>query len=118
MTIELYGLVVFGRHGYLEDERRIGQRLLVDLWAEIDEDATRSDDIEETVDYRRLAELVKEVFGGPSRLLLEGLAGAIADGAMERFSQVRSIRVRIRKPDVVLDPTVEYAAVIVERARA
>ncbi len=117
MTIELYGLVVFGRHGYLEEERRVGQRFLVDLWAELDEDATRSDDIEETVDYRRLAELVKEVFGGQSRLLLEGLAGAIADGAMERFPQVRSVRVRVRKPDVVLDPTVEHAAVIVERAR-
>ncbi len=117
MTIELYGLVVFGRHGYLEEERRVGQRFLVDLWAELDEDATRSDELEETVDYRRLAELVKEVFGGQSRLLLEGLAGAIADGAIERFPQVRSVRVRVRKPDVVLDPTVEHAAVIVERAR-
>ena len=117
MTIELYGLVVFGRHGYLEEERRVGQRFLVDLWADLDEDATRSDDLEESVDYRRLAELVKEVFGGPSRLLLEGLAGGIADGVMERFPQIRSVRVRIRKPDVVLDPTVEHAAVIVERAR-
>jgi dihydroneopterin aldolase len=117
VTIELHGLVVFGRHGYLEEERRLGQRFLVDLWADLDEDATRSDDLEETVDYRRLAEVVKEVFGGPSRLLLEGLAGAIADGIMERFPRVRSVRGRIRKPDVVLDPTVEHAAVIVERER-
>jgi dihydroneopterin aldolase len=118
VTIELYGLVVFGRHGYLEEERQVGQRFLVDLWADLDEQATRSDDLEETVDYRRLAELVKEVFSGPSRLLLEGLAGAIADRVMERFPRVRSVRVRVRKPDVVLDPTVEYAAVIVERDRA
>ena len=117
MTIELTGILVFGRHGYLEEERKVGQRFIVDLWVDLDEDATVSDDLEETVDYRRLAELVREVFAGPSRLLLEGLAGAVADGVMERFAPVQEVRVRVRKPDVVLDPTVEHAAVIVERTR-
>jgi dihydroneopterin aldolase len=117
VTIELLGLVVFGHHGYLEEERRLGQRFLVDVWADLDEHATASDRIEETVDYRRLAALVNEIFGGPQRLLLEGLAGAIADQALERFAPVRRIRVRVRKPDVVLDPPVEHAAVIVERER-
>ena len=117
MTIELAGLVVFGRHGYLEEERRLGQRFLVDLWADLDEDATASDQLEDTVDYRRLADVVQDVFGGPSRLLLEGLAGAVADGVMARFGSVKRVRVRVRKPDVVLTPPVEHAAVIVERER-
>ena len=55
MTIELRSLVVSGRHGYLEEERRIGQRFLVDLWVDVDETASASDRIEDTVDYRRLA---------------------------------------------------------------
>jgi dihydroneopterin aldolase len=118
VTIELAGLVVFGHHGYLEEERRLGQRFLVDLWVDLDEDATASDRIEETVDYRRLAELVREVFGGPPRLLLEGLAGAVADGVLASFVSVERVRVRVRKPDVVLEPPVEHAAVIVERERA
>jgi dihydroneopterin aldolase len=118
MTIELYGLTVFGRHGYLEEERRVGQRFLVDLWVDVAEEAAASDRIEETVDYRRLASLVDEVFTGPSRLLLEGLAGAIADGVLARFEAVLRVRVRVRKPDVVLEPPVEHAAVIVERERA
>ena len=117
MTIELLSLVVFGHHGYLEEERRLGQRFLVDLWVDVDEGATASDRIEETVDYRRLAALVREVFAGPERLLLEGLAGAIADGILGRFDAVERVRVRVRKPDVVLDPPVEHAALIVERAR-
>lgn len=117
MIIELAGLVVFGRHGYLEEERRLGQRFLVDLWVELDEGAGSTDKIEETVDYRLLAELVREVFAGPSRLLLEGLASAVADGISERFESVRHVRVRVRKPDVVLEPPVEHAAVIVERGR-
>ena len=118
MTIELTGLVVFGRHGYLEEERRLGQRFLVDLRVDVDESASTSDRIEDTVDYRRLAGLVREVFAGPERLLLEALAGAVADGILVRFDAVERARVRIRKPDVVLDPAVEYAAVVAERARA
>jgi dihydroneopterin aldolase len=118
VTIELVDLVLFGHHGYLEAERRLGQRFLVDLWVELGDEATASDDIDETVDYRSLAALVREVFAGPERLLLEALAGAVADGILERFPAVRGARVRVRKPDVVLDPPVEHAAVIVERTRA
>jgi dihydroneopterin aldolase len=118
VTIELLSLVVFGHHGYLEEERRLGQRFLVDLWVDVDEAATATDRIEQTVDYRRLAGLVREIFAGPERLLLEGLAGGIADGTIERFDAVERVRVRVRKPDVVLDPPVEHAAVIVERTRA
>jgi dihydroneopterin aldolase len=117
MTIELQSLVLFGHHGYLEEERRLGQRFLVDLWADVDDEAASSDDIDETVDYRYLAALVREVFAGPERLLLEGLAGTVADGVLERFPMVKRVRVRVRKPDVVLDPPVEHAAVVVERAR-
>jgi dihydroneopterin aldolase len=117
MTIELQGLVVFGHHGYLEEERRLGQRFLVDLWVDVVGDAAETDRIDQTVDYRRLADLVREVFVGPERLLLEGLAGAIVDGIVERFPSVERARVRVRKPDVVLDPPVDHAAVIVERTR-
>jgi dihydroneopterin aldolase len=117
MTIELLSLVVFGHHGYLEAERRLGQRFLVDLWVDVDEAAATSDDIDHTVDYRHLAALVRETFAGPERLLLEGLAGAVADGVLERFPGALEVRVRVRKPDVVLDPPVEHAAVIVERLR-
>jgi dihydroneopterin aldolase len=117
VTIELSGLVVFGHHGYLEAERRLGQRFLVDLWVDVHGEATGTDRIEDTVDYRRLAALVREVFAGPERLLLEGLAGAIADGIVERHAAVERVKVRVRKPDVVLDPPVDYAAVVVERTR-
>jgi dihydroneopterin aldolase len=117
VTIELAGIVVFGHHGYLEEERRLGQRFLVDVEVDVDDVATRSDRIEDTVDYRRIAQLVREVFTGDERLLLEALAGATADRILERFHEVRSARVRVRKPDVVLEPPVDHAAVVVERAR-
>jgi dihydroneopterin aldolase/2-amino-4-hydroxy-6-hydroxymethyldihydropteridine diphosphokinase len=69
------------------------------------------------VDYRRLAALVREVFAGPEHLLLEALAGGVADGILARFDAVEHVRVRVRKPDVVLDPPVDHAAVVVVRMR-
>lgn len=118
MTIELAGLVVYGHHGYLEEERRLGQRFLVDLWVDVRGEATVSDRIEDTVDYRRIADVVREVFAGPERLLLEGLAGTVAGRILERFPAVERARVRVRKPDVVLDPPADHAAVVVERSRS
>jgi dihydroneopterin aldolase len=117
MTIELAGLVVFGHHGYLEAERRLGQRFLVDVEVDVDGAAASTDRIEDTVDYRHIAQLVRDVFAGRERLLLEALAGATADGILERFDEVQRVRVRVRKPDVVLEPPVDHAAVIVERGR-
>jgi len=118
MTIELQGLSVFGRHGYHEEERRTGQRFLVDLRVELESDAAASSDrIEDTLDYRKLAGLVEDVFAGPSHLLIEALAGTVADGVLTRFEEVRAVSVRVRKPDVVLQPPVEHAAVIIERSR-
>lgn len=118
MTIELQGLSVFGRHGFHEEERRTGQRFLVDLWVDLEsEAAAASDRIEETVDYRKLAGLVEDVFAGPSHLLIEALAGTVASRVLSSFEEVRAVRVRVRKPDVVLQPPVEHAAVIVERTR-
>jgi dihydroneopterin aldolase len=117
VRIELAGLVVFGHHGYLDEERRLGQRFLVDVEVDVPDMATRSDRIEDTVDYRHLAEQVREVFAGPERLLLEALAGAAADAVIERFADVQAVRVRVRKPNVVLEPPVDYAAVTVERTR-
>jgi len=68
MTIELYGLVVFGRHGYLEGERRRGQRFLVDLWVDVDESASVSDRIEDTVE---VTEDGASVLGASTRELIE-----------------------------------------------
>ena len=114
LTVELAGLEVFGHHGVGEDERREGQPFLFDVWLEVPE-AALSDRIEDAVDYRHVAAAVREISDGHQFHLLEALAGAVADALVERFPVTRA-RVRVRKPDVELDPPVEHAAVIAERA--
>jgi dihydroneopterin aldolase len=114
VTIELYGLELFGRHGVEAEERQAGQRFLFDLWLEASEDAARSDRIDDAVDYREVVAVVREVSEGRAFRLLEALATAVADELLSRFALER-VRVRVRKPDVRLADPVAYAAVSVER---
>ena len=115
MRIELSAVEVHGYHGVLESERQHGQRFLFDVELEVGEAGT-SDRIEDAVDYREVVACVREVSDTQSYRLLEALATAVADELVARFP-VAVAQVRVRKPDVVLDPPVEYAAVSVVRSR-
>ena len=115
MTIELDGIALYGFHGVLDDERRVGQRFLVDVELDLaDDTASRTDRIEDAVDYRLVVARVREVSDARAYHLLEAFAGAIAEALATAFP-VTAVRVRVRKPDVVLDPPVEHAAVTIER---
>ncbi len=114
-TVELIGLVLYGRHGVLDEERTEGQRFLFDVWLDVDDEAGRTDRIEDAVDYREVAETVRAVSDSRAFQLLEALAAAVADALGERFPVTR-VRVRVRKPEVRLDAgPVEWSGVTVER---
>jgi len=115
VTIELRGIVLHGFHGLLESERQDGQRFLVDVELDLDHDrAAASDRIEDAVDYRIVVARVAEISAALAYHLLEAFAAAIADALLAELP-VTVVRVRVRKPEVVLEPQVEYAAVTVER---
>jgi len=116
MKIELSGIELHGYHGVLEHERREGQRFLFDVELEVGE-AGASDRIEDAVDYRDVVACVREVSDSRVYRVLEALAAGLAAALLERFP-VERVEVRVRKPDVVLDPPVEQAAVSVVRERS
>ncbi len=113
MKIELIAIELHGYHGALEWERERGQRFLVDVELDVGERGS-SDRLEDAVDYRDVVACVREISDATAYTLLEGLATALAGALHERFGVSRA-RVRVRKPEVVLDPPVEFAAVVAER---
>jgi dihydroneopterin aldolase len=113
IRVELEGLEVFGRHGVLEDEQREGQTFLYDIRLEVG-DAALSDRIEDAVDYREVADCVREVSDRRRFDLLEALAAAVAEALLDRFT-VERVRVRVRKPKPAGVPA-EFSAATVERA--
>lgn len=115
-TIELAGIELHGHHGVLKEERREGQPFVFDVWLEVPDGTGASDRIEDTIDYREVAALVREVSNGQQFRLLEALAATLAEAMLARFP-ADAARVRVRKPQVKLDPPVDYSAVTVERHR-
>ena len=115
MTIEIHGIELHGFHGVLENERREGQRFLVDVDLDLsDETAAQTDRIDDAVDYRDVVSAVADVSEERAYHLLEAFATAVAEALVARFPVTR-VRVRVRKPDVVLAHPVDHAAVVVER---
>ena len=115
VLVELYGLEVAGAHGVEEEERRRPQPFLYDLSLEVP-DASTSDRLEATVDYRDVVRCVQEVSAGRQFRLLEAMAAAVADALVGRF-ELEAARVRVRKPSVRLEAPVEWTAATVEKRR-
>jgi dihydroneopterin aldolase len=113
VLVELSGLEIQGRHGATPEEHERDQPFLYDLELEFPE--PKADRIEETVDYREVVELVREV-SATERQLLETLAAAVAEALLDRFRLERA-RVRVRKPEVRLEAPVDWAAATAERSR-
>ena len=109
MIVEVHGLELFGRHGVNEDERREGQTFLFDVTLEIAE--PKEDAIDETIDYRLVRDIVREINEGESYQLLETLAAAVAD-ALNAELRVKRVRVTVRKPGIAW---AEWTGVTCER---
>ena len=116
--ILLEGMEFYAYHGVNESEKSQGQRFIVDLEMTADlSRASETDDLEDTVNYSRVFRLVKEIIEGPSRDLIETVAGEIASRVLEDFA-VEQIRVRVSKPDVPLKGAkLKGAAVEIVRRR-
>jgi dihydroneopterin aldolase len=91
--------VFYGYHGVRPDEKKLGQRFVVDLVLEADlAPAGRSDDVGLSIDYAEVYRLVREVVEGPSRDTLEAVAEAIAASLIGHSQRIQSVTARVTKP--------------------
>lgn len=97
-SIQVKGIRAYGYVGYLPEERVLGQWFEVDLtlWVDL-ETAGKTDNIEDTVDYREAIALVKELITTAKFDLVEKLISAIADKILS-IEKVSQVRVQLSKP--------------------
>ena len=97
-SIQVNGIRAYGYVGYLPEERVLGQWFEVDLtlWVDLTT-AGKSDQIEDTLDYREAIAIVKEQITTAKYVLVEKLVGAIADKILT-LDKVERVRVRLSKP--------------------
>ncbi|MBA0607235.1 hypothetical protein Godav_019571 [Gossypium davidsonii] len=122
----LRGLKFHGFHGVKPEEKKLGQKFLVDVDAWMDlRKAGKSDNLSDTLSYtdiyRNLATLcnsiVKEVVEGPSHDLLESVAQMIASKTFTNHSQISAVRVKVGKPHVAVHGCLDYLGVEIIRYR-
>jgi dihydroneopterin aldolase len=116
VAIEVQGLELAGFHGALPEERERGQPFVFDIQLIAHDAGVRSDQLVDTVDYTRVVDRVKAISEGNRFNLIEALAAAVADDLLEHFP-VSRVRVRVRKPEVLLEAPVEFTAATIERVR-
>jgi dihydroneopterin aldolase len=86
-----------GRHGATENEQRTLRTFEVDI--EIDtslDEASKSDDLDDTIDYRAVAEIIVELGTSETHHLLESLARRMLDALGAKFPAA-SFRIELRK---------------------
>ncbi|MEY4037395.1 MAG: hypothetical protein RL201_776, partial [Actinomycetota bacterium] len=86
--IRITGIKGFGYHGVFESERANGQDFYVDVELEVDlTRASVSDDVNDTINYAEVIDLVIEEITSNPVSLIEKLAGRIAERIKETYAQ-------------------------------
>jgi dihydroneopterin aldolase len=112
----LLGMEFYGYHGDIEAERALGGRYDVDVELSADlRQAGRSDSLDDTIDYVRCFQLVREVVENRQYRLLEALAQAIADELL-KHPKATDVRVRVAKQPPVRGGFRNFA-VVIDRSR-
>lgn len=111
--ISLKGMEFFAFHGVYEEERVKGNKFEVDLSIDYDfENKVEGDELESTIDYAALYELVKVVMDKPANLL-EHLAVSIRNQVRAKFPQIERVSVTVTKFNPPINGRCEKAEVTV-----
>ena len=94
VRILVAGIRAEGRHGARPGEQDRPQEFVVDLDVTVD---PAGDHLDDTVDYRRLAETVRGVIESESHQLLETIARSVVD-AVRRDPKVLRVTAVVHKP--------------------
>ena len=118
-VITLKGLEFFGHHGVYKQEQIDGQIFRLDVKIEVDlQKASVSDNIEHTVDYSHIVDVIRKLVEGPPYSLLEALAGSLSDHLLE-LPLVETVSIKIMKPNVDLNNgKIDYASVSIHRGNS
>ncbi|MBN2000840.1 dihydroneopterin aldolase [candidate division KSB1 bacterium] len=96
--LKLMGMIFHAYHGCGQAEREHGQRFEVDVEMVFDSTVpAESDRIKETIDVRKVYDLVRDIVLNKSFNLIEAVCQRIADCVLESFD-VEEVTVRVRKP--------------------
>ena len=115
-AIIIEGLKVDTVVGCFNWERQIIQPLLLDLTIHTDlEQASNSDELEDTLNYAEICEISAKVIQDAAPKLIEHAAKLVVNALFTTFPAIESIMISIRKPAII--PQANSVGIRLERHR-
>jgi dihydroneopterin aldolase len=116
--IVLRRMEFYGYHGVFSEEQALGQRFYIDLELLMDlKTAGSSDNLEHTINYAEIANMVKNIVEGRKFKLVEALAESIASTLLETYTKVNELRVKVIKPHPPVDIHFDGVSIEIHRKR-
>ncbi|KYG33327.1 dihydroneopterin aldolase [Alkalihalobacillus trypoxylicola] len=111
-------LSFYGYHGVFAEEQKLGQRFQVDLTLELDlKKAGRTDELDQTINYGEVYEIVKKVVEGRPYKLVEAVAENISQELLRSFNLLKSCTIKLIKPDPPIPGHYQSVAVEITRSQ-
>ena len=115
-TIILEGSEIPAALGVTVAERRMRRPVLIDLEVERDlRISGMSDQIDDTVNYKDIFDVVEAIAGSREHRLVEALAERIANALLEKFDLL-AVTIAVRKPKPIAG-VLDHAGVLIRRVR-
>ena len=112
--ISIEGVKLYAYHGCLEEEAIIGGNYIVDVLLETDmEKASTSDELDQTIDYVTVYELVKVQMAIRSKLI-EHVAKRILEEIKKEFKTLNRVEVKVSKLNPPMNGNVEKVSVTIK----
>tara|TARA_B110001454_G_scaffold184273_1_gene179868 strand:- start:181 stop:534 length:354 start_codon:yes stop_codon:yes gene_type:complete len=111
ITVE--GIRVFAYHGHLPEEAILGGHFIINVWVTADTiEVEKTDNLNHTVDYVRIIELVKEQMAIRSNMI-EHPAKRIVDAILP-LHKVQKVKVEVEKIQPPIDAAFDKISVTIE----
>lgn len=116
--ILLNKLSFYGYHGLYKEEKKLGQRFIIDvtLYTPL-QTAGMTDDMNDSIDYGKVYNIIKAIVEGEAKNLIEAVAEEIARKLLKTFSTLQACSIKVTKPNPPIDGHYESVAVQIYRER-
>ncbi len=116
--ILLKDIKLYGYHGVFEKEQEVGQYFHINIELTLDlKQAGITDELENTVDYSKIYDIIRSINDNNKFRLIESLAHNISGEILSTFDKIKDITVQIRKPDAPIDGDFGWVGVEIKRSR-
>ena len=115
-TISIIDLEITCIIGILPNERVKEQTLLLNINLDVDiGDSTFADDINETIDYTKIAQLATQLAISKKYNLIESFCYDLNNLFLDTFKIIQQSKITVKKPNAI--PKAKYAAFSMKKSR-